>query len=127
MKIHYNTIVKELTSHYYMNEATFNDCVNIIERINMLINNNNEVFDIDILLDVENTYEILSLHFKQFTLIKYLMTIVRICELDYDFDERVIWNYADIQQELVKIKKLFYNNKLKCQETQTANDTININ
>ena len=55
------------------------------------------------------------------------MTIVRICELDYEFDESVIFNYRDIQIQLVKLKKIFYSNKVKCQKTQTANATININ
>jgi|TARA_B110000285_G_C14836247_1_gene473223 hypothetical protein len=127
MKIKYEDIVSQLTSSYYMKEPTFNDFVNILERINQFINNGDDVFDIDLLLDVEGVYEILSLHFQQFTLIKYLMTIVRICELDYEFDESVIFNYRDIQIQLVKLKKIFYSNKVKCQKTQTANATININ
>jgi hypothetical protein len=107
----YNTIIEKLTSNYYMTEATFNDFCNIIERINIFVNNENDIFDIDILLDFQNVYEILSLYFTDFVLIKYMIMIIKICELDQNFNKNIIYEYQEIQCNLVKIKKLYYINK----------------
>ena len=41
------------------------------------------------------------------------MTIIRICELDPNFDKKIIYEYQEIQRNLVKIKKLYYINKKK--------------
>tara|TARA_R110000796_G_scaffold2935_4_gene11279 strand:- start:25 stop:396 length:372 start_codon:yes stop_codon:yes gene_type:complete len=111
MILTYNKIVEKLTNDYYMTESTFNDFCNIIERINIFINNDNEIFNIDILLDIENIYQILSLYFTEFVLIKYMMMIIRIAELDPDFNKNIIFEYQEIQRNLVKIKKLYYINK----------------
>ena len=111
MRLMYENIIEKLTSNYYMTEATFNDFCNILERINIFINNENDIFDIDLLLDFQNVYEILSFYFTDFVLIKYIIMIVKICDLDPNFNKYIINEYIEIQHNLVKIKKLYYINK----------------
>jgi hypothetical protein len=111
MKLTYNNIIEKLTSNYYMSEDRFNDFCNILERINIFINNDNEIFDIDILLNYQNVYEILYYYFTDFVLIKYMIMIIKICELDPNFNKNIINEYQEIQRNLVKIKKLYYINK----------------
>jgi hypothetical protein len=40
-----------------------------------------------------------------------MIMIIKICELDPNFNKNIINEYQEIQRNLVKIKKLYYINK----------------